>query len=196
MRQLFAPDAAPSFSAASSWMPPRWTVIHTSRCSHERCSSHPAAGMMSIVSYAEARTYMHDVLLRDTDQMSMRHGLEVRVPLLDHELVQYVMGLPEAMKLPDATPKKLLVDALGGDVLPTVARQPKRGFVLPFDPWMRGDLRDFCEHHLGRGGLAGRPLLRPQGVQSVWQSFLNREGETWSRPWALVVLNAWLESWV
>ncbi len=155
---------------------------------------HPDVGLMSIVSYAEARTYMHDVLLRDTDQMSMRHGLEVRVPLLDHELVEYVMGLPDDVKIPDGVPKGLLVDALGGDVLSSVARQPKRGFVLPFDPWMRGDLREFCEHHLGRSGLAGRPVLRPQAVQSVWHSFLNREGETWSRPWALVVLNAWLES--
>jgi asparagine synthase (glutamine-hydrolysing) len=155
---------------------------------------YPDAGLMALVSYAEARTYMHDVLLRDTDQMSMRHGLEVRVPLLDHRLVQYVMGLPEHVRMSDGFPKGLLVDALGGDVLPSVARRPKRGFVMPFDPWMRGDLRDFCEHHLGRGGLAGRAMFRPQGVQAVWRSFLNREGETWSRPWALVVLNSWLEA--
>lgn len=155
---------------------------------------YPTAGLMSIVSYAEARTYMHDVLLRDTDQMSMRHGLEVRVPLLDHRLVEYVMGLPDGPKVPHGVPKRLLVEALGGDVLPAVAQQPKRGFVFPFDLWMRGELRDFCEHHLGSTGLAARPVFRPQAVESVWQSFLNSEGETWSRPWALVALNAWLES--
>jgi len=53
----------------------------------------PHAGVLSSISYAESRTYMHDVLLRDTDQMSMAHGLEVRVPLLDHRLVEFVMGL-------------------------------------------------------------------------------------------------------
>ncbi|MGH9176092.1 MAG: asparagine synthase (glutamine-hydrolyzing), partial [Vicinamibacterales bacterium] len=155
---------------------------------------HPQAGLMSMVSYAEARTYMHDVLLRDTDQMSMRHGLEVRVPLLDHRLVEYVMGLPDCLKQPGDTPKRLLIDAVGGDLLPEIARRPKQGFVLPFDLWMRGDLRDFCEHHLGPRGIAGRSVFNPPAVESVWHSFLAREGETWSRPWALVALHAWMES--
>ena len=52
---------------------------------------------------------MHDVLLRDTDQMSMAHALEVRVPLLDHKLVEYVMGAPDAYKRPNGVPKSLLV---------------------------------------------------------------------------------------
>lgn len=156
--------------------------------------SYPDMGLMSLVSYAEARTYMHDVLLRDTDQMSMRHGLEVRVPLLDHRLVEYVMGLSDDAKHAPGMPKRLLVDSVGGDVLPAIAGRPKQGFVLPFDGWMRGELRDFCEHHLGPYGLAGRQLLRREAVQSVWRSFLDGRGETWSRAWALVALNAWLES--
>ena len=157
-------------------------------------SRHPDAGLMSLVSYAEARTYMHDVLLRDTDQMSMRHGLEVRVPLLDHRLVEFVMGLPDSRKQPDGVPKRLLVEAMGGDLLPSIAQRRKQGFVLPFDPWMRGELRGFCEHHLGRSGLGGRAIFDPRAIDAVWRSFLAREGDTWSRPWALVALNAWMES--
>src|SRR5438046_3624818 len=72
-----------------------------------------STGVLARISFAEARTYMHDVLLRDTDQMSMRHGLEVRVPLLDHHLVECLMGLPDALKAPNATPKRLLIDSLG-----------------------------------------------------------------------------------
>ena len=66
----------------------------------------PGAGQLSRISYAEARTYMHDVLLRDTDQMSMAHGLEVRVPLLDHALAEYVVGLTDAHKRPNGVPKR------------------------------------------------------------------------------------------
>ncbi len=73
----------------------------------------PGSGLVTQVSYAEARTYMHDVLLRDTDQMSMAHALEVRVPLVDHVLADYVMAVPDALKAPGATPKRLLVDSLG-----------------------------------------------------------------------------------
>ena len=153
----------------------------------------PDANVTTIVSFAEARTYMHDVLLRDTDQMSMRHGLEVRVPLLDHRLAACVMGLPEHAKTA-GRPKQLLVDAIGGEVLPAIAARPKQGFVLPFEVWMRGDLRDFCEAHLGRTGLGGGPLFDGPAIESVWQGFLDGRGESWSRPWALVALHAWMDA--
>jgi asparagine synthase (glutamine-hydrolysing) len=151
-------------------------------------------GVTAFVSYAESRTYMHDVLLRDTDQMSMRHGLEVRVPLLDHHLVSYIMGLPESARHPAPGAKPVLVAALGAD-LPRASAGPKRGFVLPFTEWMRGDLREVCEHHLGPGGLAGRDGFESQAVRALWQDFLVDSPRTsWSRPWTLVALNAWLET--
>jgi asparagine synthase (glutamine-hydrolysing) len=154
----------------------------------------PAAGLFARISFAEARTYMHDVLLRDTDQMSMAHGLEVRVPLLDHCLAEYVMGLSESVKEAAGTPKRLLLESLS-TALPASVRRPKRGFVLPLDPWMRAELRPFCEHHLGTDGLSRRAILNADAVQSVWQSFIANDGTvSWSRPWALVALNAWLES--
>jgi asparagine synthase (glutamine-hydrolysing) len=150
--------------------------------------------LMSLVSYAEARTYMHDVLLRDTDQMSMRHGLEVRVPLLDHKLVEYVMGLPDAAKEGGDVPKRLLVESLGTTLPHECTHRPKRGFVLPFDLWMRGNLRAFCEHHLGPNGLPFRAPFESTTVQSMWRSFESNDGRTtWSRPWTLVALSAWLE---
>ena len=154
----------------------------------------PAAGLFAKISFAEARTYMHDVLLRDTDQMSMAHSLEVRVPLLDHLLVDHVMAVPDAMKQPDGTSKRLLVESLGGLLPETLIRRPKQGFTLPFDPWMRGPLRALCEQRLGDRGLAGRGLLNPFQIQRLWQSFLaGGKDVSWSRLWTLVVLDAWLD---
>jgi asparagine synthase (glutamine-hydrolysing) len=154
----------------------------------------PAAAVFAQISFAEARTYMHDVLLRDTDQMSMAHSLEVRVPLLDHELVEHVMSLPDIHKQPNGTPKRLLVESLG-ELLPNqVVRRPKQGFTLPFDPWMRGPLRALCEERLGDRGLAGRGLFNPTQVRRLWRSFLNGGTDvSWSRLWTLVVLDAWLD---
>ena len=151
-------------------------------------------GTLASISYAEARTYMHDVLLRDADQMSMRHGLEVRVPLLDHVLVEYLMGLSDETRGDTSSPKALLVESLGAP-LPSVCLGPKRGFVLPFEAWMRGPLRAFCETRLGPEGLAGRGAVRGDPVQSIWRAFLAGSGRTtWSRPWTLVALDAWLEA--
>jgi asparagine synthase (glutamine-hydrolysing) len=149
-------------------------------------------GLLSLVSFAEARTYMHDVLLRDTDQMSMRHGLEVRVPLLDHKLVEYLMALPDDAREGGATPKALLVESVG-QPMPAVCLQPKRGFVLPFADWMRGPLGAYCEARL-LDSLATRGVVQAKPVAALWESFLNGERRTtWSRPWTLVALDAWLE---
>jgi len=156
----------------------------------------PGASTFARISYAEARTYMHDVLLRDTDQMSMAHALEVRVPLLDHALVDLVSALPDAVKQPNGSgvPKRLLVESLGGLLPDSIVRRPKQGFTLPFDPWMRGPLRAFCEERLGPRGLAGRGVFTPAALDGLWQSFLVGSPDvTWSRLWTLVVLDAWLD---
>jgi asparagine synthase (glutamine-hydrolysing) len=150
--------------------------------------------MLSLISYAEGRTYMHDVLLRDTDQMSMAHALEVRVPLLDHKLVEYLMGLPDERKVSNGTPKRLLVESLNGLLPEEIVQRPKRGFTLPFEPWMRGGLSEFCEERLSMERTSGRGLFRPERVNELWQSFLaGRSDVSWSRLWILVVLEDWLE---
>jgi asparagine synthase (glutamine-hydrolysing) len=151
--------------------------------------------LMALVSYAEARTYMHDVLLRDADQMSMAHGLEVRVPLLDHVLVEHLMGLPQAAKRAGSGPKPLLVRSVAPDLPVECVDRPKKGFVLPFDLWMRDSLRPFCELHLGPRGLLGWGLFQPAAVRSLWSAFLSDERRTtWSRPWTLVALDAWMRA--
>ncbi|SRR6266540_1115532 len=153
-----------------------------------------AAELFAHISYAEGRTYMHDVLLRDTDQMSMAHALEVRVPLLDHKLVEYVMGTPDAHKRPNGVPKSLLVRSLG-DLLPhDVTHRPKRGFTLPFADWMRGDLRNFCEERLHSRRVGSRGVFDAGEVKNLWRSFINGSREvSWSRIWILVALEEWLE---
>ena len=147
--------------------------------------------LLSQVSVGELSTYLRNVLLRDTDQMSMAHALEVRVPFLDHDLVEFVLGVSDGMKYPH-TPKKLLVDALG-DLLPReIVDRPKMGFTLPWELWMRNELRGFCEERIAR--LDQRPYFRQGAINAAWQRFLVRDPRiNWSRVWSLVVLEDWLE---
>jgi asparagine synthase (glutamine-hydrolysing) len=146
------------------------------------------------VSYLETRCYMVNTLLRDADFMSMSQGLEVRVPLIDHQLAKAVLALPGAWKLDSSTPKTLLIEALGGSLPDEVVHRPKRGFTLPFEQWMRGDLRAEVEPLLtGKvaDGLLGA-LLDSAAVKSIWQDFL-RGATSWTRPWSLYVLHRWCE---
>lgn len=150
-----------------------------------------AMPLLSQVSVAEMATYMQHVLLRDTDQMSMAHALEVRVPFLDHELVELVLGLPDAIKYPHS-PKQLLVESLGNLLPPEIVNRPKMGFTLPYAQWMKADLRDFCAQRLSR--LAERDEFNGANVKAYWSDFLaDRKTISWSRIWMLVVLEHWLE---
>jgi asparagine synthase (glutamine-hydrolysing) len=145
------------------------------------------------VSYMESRGYMLNTLLRDSDVMSMAHGLELRVPLIDHRLAEKLFTFPGSWKLNTRTPKPLLVGALQGTLPDEVVHRPKRGFTLPFEHWLREELRAGVEETLsktGEGPLAA--LLEPKAVLKTWKDFLG--GRTsWSRPWSLYVLERWCE---
>ena len=154
-------------------------------------SKYPNIPLYSQVSIAEMNGYMQNVLLRDSDQMSMAHALELRVPLLDVELVKLVLSIPDAVKKGVGS-KPLLVAAVS-DLLPaSLFDRPKMGFVLPFERWMRHELRDFCTLYLNH--LADRPEFKGMAVKQLWQSFLAKEkGVSWSRLWTLVALAHWLK---
>ncbi|HVI10014.1 MAG TPA: asparagine synthase (glutamine-hydrolyzing) [Candidatus Binatia bacterium] len=143
------------------------------------------------VSYLEARCYMLNTLLRDSDFMSMAHGLEVRVPLIDHQLARRVLSLPGGWKLDAKTPKPLLVQALRGELPDKIVHRPKRGFTLPFEPWLRGEMRSTVENsirQIGSGPLSG--VVSQFAAQRIWDDFI--AGRTsWSRPWSLHVLQSW-----
>ncbi|MDQ3011367.1 MAG: asparagine synthase (glutamine-hydrolyzing) [Acidobacteriota bacterium] len=161
---------------------------------HQAYQQAGGAGLLAQISYAEGRTYMHDVLLRDTDQMSMAHALEVRVPLLDHKLVEYVMRVPDIYKRPNGLPKPLLVASLNGLLPDDIVHRPKQGFTLPFANWMRGELREFCEARLHPQRIASRGIFDAKEVSRLWRLFLNGSKEvSWSRLWVLVALEEWLE---
>ncbi len=146
------------------------------------------------VSYLESRCYMLNTLLRDADFMSMSQGLEVRVPLIDHQLAKMVLALPGKLKV-NGTPKKLLVEALEGSLPDDILHRPKRGFTLPFEHWMRKELRSEIEPVLQAKRIDQGPLgavLNGGEVQKVWADFLER-AVSWSRPWSLFVLQRWCE---
>ncbi|MFY9558903.1 MAG: asparagine synthase (glutamine-hydrolyzing) [Terriglobales bacterium] len=143
------------------------------------------------VSYLESHWYMRNTLLRDSDFMSMAHGLELRVPFLDRALVEACFRIPGKRKLQGKLPKSLLLASLGVELPREIVRRPKRGFTLPFERWLRGEMRPVVEDAL-LSGHRGQTSLNPGAVRDVWHRFL--AGETsWSRPWSLFVLQRWCE---
>jgi asparagine synthase (glutamine-hydrolysing) len=158
-----------------------------------RETSRQAARLDSFTSVScfELQSYMVNTLLRDTDVASMANSLEVRVPFLDHRLVEFVGGLPKKAKFTPGAPKSLLVEALA-DLLPgEVVGQSKRTFTLPWEVWLRGALGVRLSQDLANIDPALQAYMNPRAVRGIWQNFV--VGETnWSRPWSLFVLNEWV----
>ena len=138
-------------------------------------------GTLGAFERLEFTHYLQNQLLKDADVMSMTHSIETRVPYLDHRLVEYVMGLPPALKLDRDRPKPLLLDALGDSLPREVWDRPKMGFTFPFELWMRqraDELKTLSVDQI--------PLER-KAVEGIWREF--RAGRLhWSRAWVLVVL--------
>jgi asparagine synthase (glutamine-hydrolysing) len=94
-------------------------------------------GSAERVSYLETNLYMQNQLLKDTDYMSMWHGIEVRVPFLDRELMELVYSIHPDIRYSEGQKKHLLIEAFG-EVLPEeIWNRPKRGFSFPFEQWMK-----------------------------------------------------------
>ncbi len=133
----------------------------------------------------ELRRYMHDQLLKDTDVFGMANAVEIRVPLIDHKIVEIVARThPEVVR--EGNHKALLRDALPAPLPSEIVRRPKMGFTFPFELWLRtkwsAKVEDVLREPSG--------LLDADAIERIWQGYLNRQVH-WSRPWALYVLLRW-----
>lgn len=135
------------------------------------------------VSLLEARVYMHNQLLRDTDAMSMAHSLEVRVPYLDATVV--TVAAQCAAALGDGA-KRALVEARSLYFPVGEDRGPKQGFTFPFEHWLAGPLGQEL-----RVQGEGDQFLPTGTVSDLWTGFLQGRRH-WSAVWAVVVLQAWM----
>lgn len=148
-------------------------------------------GFISQCTIGELESYTRDVLLRDTDQMSMVHGLEVRVPFFDPDLFSYVISLSDKIKFPN-TPKQLLVEAMAPRIPIAVTNRKKMGFTLPFNVWLRKDLKEMAARRLEY--LADRNEFQSDAVVKTWNRFLKDDPRVqWTSIWKLTVLSDWMQ---
>ncbi len=142
------------------------------------------------ISYLELTHYLANTLLRDTDMMSMAHGLEIRIPLIDHQLVELMFSIPAEIQFARSPAKSLLVQSLPNPLPSEIVHRKKMGFTLPFEHWMRNELRAEVESVLLERVSPLSDYLEEAEVTLVWKDFLAGR-VSWSRPWALYVLKKW-----
>lgn len=145
--------------------------------------------LISEITIAECSTYLENVLLRDTDQMSMAHALEVRAPFLDKDLVEFMLAMPDDFK-PLNPPKKLLIDAMG-DLLPAeIWDRPKMGFTFPWKNWIGKELNEFCSEKLLV--LKETGVFEDAYINRYLGELKQRDTRNWFQIWNLTVLSNWI----
>jgi asparagine synthase (glutamine-hydrolysing) len=178
--------AGPALADPAVWAA---AIEELERAERERLSPSGPETPAASVARLESRQYLTSQLLRDTDVMAMAHGLEVRVPFVDHVLQSAVW--PELGRRPSLLAGKRLLHATLQRPLPAaIVNHPKQGFTLPFARWMRGELAPIVRDGMQRlehgGWIAGGVAAR---VWREWESGLVH----WSRPWGLGILGQFLD---
>jgi asparagine synthase (glutamine-hydrolysing) len=161
----------------------------------QHCLLPNGADALSQALYFEATAKLTGDMLVKVDRMSMAHSLEVRCPLLDHELAELAASIPTAWKMRNGQGKAILLDALGDRLPPALRQRKKMGFGVPLAQWFRGPLRDFLRDHLLSGPFTGRGIASPVFVRHLIEENESGRRDNSDTLWALLMLELWFRSW-
>ncbi len=151
----------------------------------------PTDHPLSLVQYLDMKTYLVGDILTKVDRASMAHALEVRVPILDHKLVEWISGLPPELKLHGREGKYLFKKALEPRLPQEILYRPKMGFAVPLASWFRGPLRKRVAGLTG-GAMAGSGLFNVDYMQKLVDQHLSGRWDHSAVLWTLFMFDSFL----
>jgi asparagine synthase (glutamine-hydrolysing) len=151
------------------------------------------ASPLSRLLAANFHSYLHDDLLVKIDRMSMANSLESRAPFLDRDVMEYVAALPDEYKLCGRQTKVVLRDAFADLIPPPVMAGAKKGFGVPLDAWLRGELREFARETLLSPAACLRTYVSQPYVATLLDQHAARAANHGHRIWALLTFERWLQ---
>lgn len=186
-------------SLLSAWQHPESIVVGGSSASgqlDEIMRRSEPSELMDRMMLADQATYLPDDLLAKTDRASMAVSLEVRVPLIDHRVVEFGWRLPRALKHRDGQSKWILRQVLYRRVPRALVDRPKMGFSPPVEHWLRGPLKGWAEALLFSTNLNQSGELRVPVIRRRWEDFQAGRNQSANELWAVLMYQAWKERWL
>ncbi len=149
---------------------------------------------LSMAQYLDFKTYIPGDILTKVDRASMAHGLEVRVPLLDHEFVEWAASVPVALRLRRGEGKYIFKKSLEGILPDEILYRKKMGFAVPLQRWFRGPLAARVEGLASDPGLAASGLFDPRGLARIVGRHLGGRRDHSALIWAVLMFAGFLEA--
>ncbi|MBF0454172.1 MAG: amidotransferase 1, exosortase A system-associated [Magnetococcales bacterium] len=147
---------------------------------------------LSRIQYFDFKTFLAGRVLTKVDRASMAHGLEVRVPLLDHELVAWMASLPSAMKLRDGVGKQIFKQGLKDLLPPDILTRKKQGFAVPVAQWLRGPLRKRLRHCFTSKRMADTGFFDMDYLEVLEEQHMGGKKDFHGPLWAVLMFDAFL----
>jgi asparagine synthase (glutamine-hydrolysing) len=171
------------------WAPPADAAFLSRTLAH--CLLPDGADILTQAMYFEATAKLTGDMLVKVDRMSMANSLEIRCPLLDHELAELAARIPHAWKLRNNRGKDVFIRALGHRLPTALLNQPKRGFGVPLAIWFRGPLRSFVFDHLTSRAFLDRGMVSPEFVAELLNEHDRGRRNNHHHLWKLLMLELW-----
>jgi asparagine synthase (glutamine-hydrolysing) len=181
----------------SSWRQPEALVIGaTEPPSQATGLAPPLEGLGGIerMMALDMVGYLPDDILVKVDRAAMAVSLETRVPMLDHQVVEFAWRLPFDLKIRGGESKWILRRLLDRYVPRALIERPKMGFGVPIGEWLRGPLRDWAEALLDERRLRSEGFFRPEPIRRMWKAHLSGALDEQYRLWPVLMFQSWLEA--
>ena len=144
----------------------------------------------------DMETYLPDDELRKADRLSMWHSLEVRVPFLDHKLVEFVATIPSQLKLKGWEKKHILIKSMEGILPDSILRRRKQGFSIPLGDWLRGPLRDLVYAHVSSSHVRDLGIFKEKAIEGMLDEHARGQKNHETKIWVLLMFCLWHQHFI
>jgi asparagine synthase (glutamine-hydrolysing) len=168
-----------------------WGGFNAFHVLHDYLNGKVFSSELGKLLYLDTKLYLQDGVLTKVDRASMAHGLEVRVPFLDHRFVESVTGLPEGLKLKGFTTKYIWKKIIKDRIPAEIERRGKKGFGIPIAKWLCGELKGLMEEMLSEERLKKQGIFNPFVVQRIVVDHLARRVDNRKKLWNLLIFQLW-----
>ena len=148
-----------------------------------------------ILAYDYWRELSNDMLVK-VDRATMSVSLEGREPFLDNRIVEYTSRLPSEFKFDGKTRKKILKDLVHRYIPENVMNRPKKGFSVPMDSWLKGDLKEYVDHYVSKDELSFSGLLNVREIIDIKNKYYSGIKIKPEKIWLILVFQMWYEKWM